>query len=205
MIIYCLLFFTISATLNQLALQISSRGRVRNDGYEFMWVANDVWSQMAMNISFSRWRGKNLSALADLGSKWEIPETHVIRSSTYKGGNEVATLPGFRYDALTTLGLFQTIGVLAQVRGLAGNVQAKLLQLLREVFGYWDWPDGLSLLPGVTLSVSDGMTSMKEWLLTLPKSEKNLIKTRQDFFRRFVSKTRDKKLVECQPRTNQII
>jgi hypothetical protein len=143
-----------------------------------MWVINDVWSQLAMNIAWPRWHGKNLSALGELGARWEIAETHIVRSSAYKGENQVACLPGFRYDALTTLGLFQTLGALAQVRGLAGTTQLKIVGLLREVLEYSIWPNGLSLLPETILTVEDCHASMKEWLLTLPRSEKAAIKTR---------------------------
>ena len=143
-----------------------------------MWVINDVWSRLAMNIAWPRWHGKNLSVLGELGARWEIAETHIVRSSAYKGENQVACLPGFRYDALTTLGLFQTLGALAQVRGLAGTTQLKIVGLLREVLEYSIWPNGLSLLPETILTVEDCQASMKEWLLTLPRSEKAAIKTR---------------------------
>ena len=143
-----------------------------------MWVVNDVWSQLAMNITWSRWHGKNLSTLSQLGARWEVAEAHIVRSSAYKGENQVACLPGFRYDAVTTLGLFHALGALAQVRGLAGTTQVKIVGLLREVLGYGIWPNGLSLLPDTVLTVEDGHASMKEWLMTLARNEKAGIKTR---------------------------
>ena len=134
-----------------------------------------------MNVSFARWHGKNLSAIASLGNKWEIAAAHVVRSSTYKGENEVATLPGFRYDAVSTLGLFQLLGCLAQVRGLAGGTQHKMLEVMRDALRTSEWPTGLSFLRDTIFHVEEGKTSMREWLNTLPKQEKNMVKTRRLF------------------------
>ena len=105
--------------------KINPCGRFRNDGYEFMWVINDVWSQLAMNIAWPRWHGKNLSALGELGARWEIAETHIVRSSAYKGENQVACLPGFRYDALTTLGLFPDAWGFSSSSGPSRNHQVE--------------------------------------------------------------------------------
>lgn len=168
----------ISCVFNTLSLQINACGRHRNDGYEFMWVANDVWNQVKMNITWSRWHGKNANALSELGSRWEIGDTHIIRSTTYKGENQVASLPGFRYDAFSTLGLFQAIGVLAQVRGLAGATQHRLIALLHEALRFSIWPNGLNFLPDCILPVENGHTSLRQWLSTLPRSERTMIKTR---------------------------
>ena len=132
-----------------------------------------------MTISFARWHGRNLQTLEELGAKWEVPAMHIVRSTTYKGESEVSTLAGFRYDAVTTLGLFQVMGSLAQVRGLAGTVQTKMLKLLHAALRFSVFPCGLSFLPDMVFEVQDGLTSMRDWLVTLPRTERASIKTRR--------------------------
>lgn len=161
-----------------LALQITPTPKYNNDGYEFLWLSGNIWSQLGMNITFSRWHGKNMASLMELFANWEVHEKHIIRSAAYKGAFEVSMLPGFRFDAFTTLGLFVVLGCLAQIRGLAGTSQIKVVTLLREIMSYSTWPNGLSFLPDAVLSVEEGETSFRDWLATLPRASKTAIKTR---------------------------
>ena len=142
-------------------------------------MATDIWRQLGMTISFARWHGRNLDILQELSAKWEVSAMHVVRSTTYKGENEVSTLAGFRHDGMTTLGLCQVIGALAQVRGLAGTVQSKMLKILHEALRFSLFPHGLSFLPDMTFKVENGMTSMKDWLVQVPRKERASIKTRR--------------------------
>lgn len=148
------------------------------EGYEFLFVAGDVWARLKMNISFSRWHGKNIESLTDLMSKWAVPEKHIIRSASYKGGYEVTSLPGFRYDAVSSLGLLSIIGTLAQIRGLAGSSQTHMVDLLRDILGKCSWLNGLSILPEVVLHVENGETSFHELWPLLTRQAKSTIKAR---------------------------
>lgn len=131
-----------------------------------------------MNITFSRWYGKNIDSLTDLMSKWAVPEKHIIRSASYKGGYEVTSLAGFRYDAASSLGILSIIGSLAQIRGLAGTSQTHMVEFLRDILGKCLWPNGLSILPDVVLHIENGETSFHELWPSLSRQAKSTIKAR---------------------------
>lgn len=159
------------------SLQINNTN-IDLEGYDFLFLSGDVWAQLKMNITFSRWYGKNIDSLTDLMSKWAVPEKHVIRSASYKGGYEVTSLPGFRYDAVSSLGLLSIIGSLAQIRGLAGSSQMHMVGFLRDILGKCLWSNGLSILPDVVLHVENGETSLRELWPSLTRQAKSTIKAR---------------------------
>ena len=131
-----------------------------------------------MNITFSRWHGKNIDSLFDLMSKWAVAERHIIRSANYKGSYEVASLPGFRYDALSSLGMLSIIGCLAQIRGLAGSSQLTLVAFLKDILKNCSWPSGISILPDVVLDVEDGETNFGTFWACFGRQAKSVFKTR---------------------------
>ncbi|CAK9104502.1 Uncharacterized protein SCF082_LOCUS48761 [Durusdinium trenchii] len=131
-----------------------------------------------MNVTFSRWHGKNVEALGELMEKWCISTKHVIRSASFKGGFEVFSLPNFRYDALTSLGLFAVLGTLGQIRGLAGQSQTLILAFLQEILSKVPFPNGVSILPDVVLDVEQGQTSFGKLWAQVSRQAKAVIRTR---------------------------
>lgn len=110
--------------------------------------------------------------------KWCISTKHVIRSASFKGGFEVFSLPNFRYDALTSLGLFAVLGTLGQIRGLAGQSQTLILAFLQEILSKVPFPNGVSILPDVVLDVEQGQTSFGKLWAQVSRQAKAVIRTR---------------------------
>ncbi|CAE7419945.1 unnamed protein product [Symbiodinium sp. CCMP2592] len=136
------------------------------DGYQHLLCVKDVWSQLSMATSFLAWYSKNESSgtLKQHADSWGLSRKHIVRHESYKGSQEAFTWPGLRYDCVSSAGFLLLIGTLAQIRGLAENVQTRCVSLLRRMTGLLEFSDGLKLLPTLTLAVQDGQAMLKSFL-----------------------------------------
>ncbi|CAE7259849.1 unnamed protein product [Symbiodinium sp. CCMP2592] len=150
------------------------------DGYQHLLCVKDVWSQLSMATSFFAWYSKNESSgtLKQHADSWGLSRKHIVRHENYKGSQEAFTWPGLKYDCVSSAGFLLLIGTLAQIRGLAENVQSRCVSLLRRMTGLLEFSDGLKLLPTLTLAVQDGQVMLKSFLKLFDRELRASLKQR---------------------------
>ena len=119
-----------------------------------------------MATTFFAWFSKNEASgiLQQHSDMWGLSRKHIVRHDAYKGECQAFTWPGLKYDCVSAAGYMLLLGTLAQIRGLAQDTQNKCLDLLRRMTKLLEFPDGLKLLPSLTLQVQDGQVRLKSFL-----------------------------------------
>ena len=160
--------------------EVQATDRHSWDGYEYLFVIQDIWTHLGVKSKFPAWFSKNWSSIEKLSTAWQIAPKHVVRASGYKGQlADVTCIQGIKHDVCSLVGLFLVLGNMIQIRGLTSTIQQKALSLIADMVSVTSWPDGLPILPDVILEVeSDGKVSLQQLFAKVAPAVKACIKTR---------------------------
>ena len=154
-------------------------------GFEHFWMVSDAWAKIGMTTEWFQWHSRQLrtGAIAEAERSWDLSKRHIVRPDSYKGEQEVTTLPGVQYDLFTTPGMLMVFGIMAQVRGLNAQTQVKIVTLLRKIVPLASFPDGVAILPNLPLKVVTGQLKPKRFFAAFGEEAKPLLRQRLGYLR----------------------